>query len=304
MSKSNFLQVDFNDIGVRLDKFIFKKFSNISYSIIQKNIRMGLFKVNGSRKKSNYKLSYLDKIYYSDNFLLIEEKEKKIYKNKDIKIDLRKSIIFEDNNIIILNKPYGVPVQGGSKINFSVDDALSFLCTEKQTLKLTHRIDKNTTGLLIIAKNKEIAKKITELFRENKIKKTYWALVKGKPKNKTGCITEAIYKTKVNKREKMKILQNKEKNSITFFKTIESKNGLSLLEVYLNTGRTHQIRVHLLSENCPILGDNKYNIFNKEENKSKENNYKMHLHAKSISFELKNKKYTFEANFHFTFMIL
>ena len=162
-------------------------------------------------------------------------------------------------------------------------------------MKLTHRIDKNTTGILIIAKNKEIAKKITELFRENKIKKTYWALVKGKPKNKTGCIKEAIYKTKVNKIEKMKIIKNKEKNSITYFKTIESKNGLSLLEVYPKTGRTHQIRVHLLSENCPILGDKKYNIFNKEENKSKEKNYKMHLHAKSISFELKKKKYIFEA---------
>tara|TARA_B100001939_G_scaffold339909_1_gene347306 strand:- start:48 stop:986 length:939 start_codon:yes stop_codon:yes gene_type:complete len=295
MSKSNFLQVESNDIGVRLDKFIFKKFSNISYSIIQKNIRMGLFKVNGSRKKSNYKLSYLDKIYYSENLLLAVAKEKKIFINKDVKINLRKAIVFEDNDIIILNKPYGMPVQGGSKINFSVDDALSFLCTEKQTLKLTHRIDKNTTGILIIAKSKEIAKKITELFRENKIKKTYWALVKGKPKNKTGCIKEAIYKTKVNNIEKMKVLQNKEKNSITFFKTIESKNGLSLLEVYPKTGRTHQIRVHLLSENCPILGDKKYNIFNKEENKSKENNYKMHLHAKSISFELKKKKYTFEA---------
>ena len=189
-----------------------------------------------------------------------------------------------------------MPVQGGSKINFSVDDALSFLCNEKKTLKLTHRIDKNTTGILIIAKNKEIAKKITELFRENKIKKkTYWALVKGKPKNKTGFINEAIYKIKVNKIEKMKIIKNKEKNSITYFKTIESKNGLSLLEVYPKTGRTHQIRVHLLSENCPILGDKKYNIFNKEENKSKEKNYKMHLHAKSISFELKKKKYKFEA---------
>ena len=87
-----------------------------------------------------------------------------------------------------------MPVQGGSKINFSVDDALSFLSTEKKTLKLTHRIDKNTTGILIIAKSKEIAKKITELFKENKIKKTYWALVKGKPKNKTGCIKRLFIK--------------------------------------------------------------------------------------------------------------
>ena len=168
------------------------------------------------QEKSNYKLSYLDKIYYSSNLLLAEEKEKKIFISKDVKVNLRKSIVFEDNDIIILNKPYGMPVQGGSKINFSVDDALSFLCNEKKTLKLTHRIDKNTTGLLIIAKNKEIAKKITELFRENKIKKTYWALVKGKPKNKTGCIKEAIHKIKVNKIEKMKILKIRKKTQLLF----------------------------------------------------------------------------------------
>ena len=129
-------------------------------------------------------------------------------------------------------------------------------------------------------------------------------LSKGKPKNKTGCIKEAIYKTKVNKIEKMKVLQNKEKNSITFFKTIESKNNLSLLEVYPKTGRTHQIRVHLLSENCPILGDKKYNIFNKEENKSREKIIKCIYMLKVSVLNLKRKNIYLKLNYHFTFMKL
>ena len=96
----------------------------------------------------------------------------------------------------------------------------------------------------------------------------------------------------------MKIIKNKEKNSITYFKTIESKNGLSLLEVYPKTGRTHQIRVHLLSENCPILGDKKYNIFNKEENKSKENNIKCIYMLKVLVLNLKRKNIYLKLNFH------
>ena len=211
MIKLKFLTANSSDVGVRLDKFLFKNFSQIPYSIIQKKIRTGSFKVNGLKKKASYKLNCLDKIYYKDNEALAQNKVKKNNINDDLKTILKKSIIFEDNEILILNKPYGIPVQGGTKINFSIDDALPFLCSETKVLRLTHRIDKNTTGILIIAKSKETAKNLTFLFRENNIKKTYWTLVEGSPKNDFGAIEEAVDKVKINKIEKMKVIKKKKK---------------------------------------------------------------------------------------------
>ena len=92
----------------------------------------------------------------------------------------------------------------------------------------------------------------------------------------------------------MEVIENKEKNSITYYKTLDLRDGLSLLEVYPKTGRTHQIRIHLLSQKCPILGDQKYKLLNNNSNKFKEINKKMYLHAKSISFKLNNKRYLLE----------
>ncbi len=305
MIKLKFITANSNDAGVRLDKFLFKNFAQIPYSIIQKKIRTGAFKVNGFKKKASYKLNCLDKIYYKEDLELAQNKVKKNNINDDFKTILKKSIIFEDNEIIILNKPYGIPVQGGTKINFSIDDALPFLCSKTKVLRLTHRIDKNTTGILIIAKSKETAKNITFLFRENNIKKTYWTLVEGSPKHEFGAIKEAIDKIKINKIEKMRVIKNKEKNSITYFKTLDHKAGLSLLEVYPKTGKTHQIRVHLLSEGCPILGDKKYTLLEKKNNKFLDINTKMHLHAKSISFKLNKKDYFVEAEIppHFLYTL-
>ena len=124
MYNSKYLKVNSDDVGLRLDKFIFKNFSNIPYSIIQKKIRTGLFKVNGLRKRASYKLNYLDKVFYIGELVLEENKEKNLSINEDKKLVIKKSIIFEDNELIILNKPYGIPVQGGTKIKFSINDAL------------------------------------------------------------------------------------------------------------------------------------------------------------------------------------
>ena len=148
--------------------------------------------------------------------------------------------------MLIINKPYGVPVQGGTKVSFCIDDGLRYLGS------------KNTTGILIIAKSKATATSITKLFKENKIKKIYWTIVKGKPKKQKDSIKKSILKKKKHGFEKMEIVKDLEENAITTYKSIDSKRGMSLLEVYPKTGRTHQIRVHLLSEKLPILGDKKY----------------------------------------------
>ena len=163
------------DIGIRLDKAILKKFSSLSFIKIQKLIRIGFFKVNNRKVKSNYKINVADKIQYS-NKAINENKFKKnissiLIKYKKEIADIKKNIIFEDNFLLVINKPHGVPVQGGNNVNFNIDLTLPILCKNNGSIKLVHRIDKNTSGILLLAKSKEAAQNITMLFKENKIKK-------------------------------------------------------------------------------------------------------------------------------------
>ena len=279
--------------NLRLDKFIKKYFSNTPYSLIQKRIRLGLFKVNNLKKTPSFKVSYLDKLYYKNSDIFISERSKNKNVPKSFLELLKKSIVFEDEFILVLNKPYGIPVQGGSKINLSIDDALPYISEETNTLKLTHRIDKNTTGILITAKSKEIAKNITRLFKVNKIKKVYYALVLGVPKKKNNLIKLPISKVNVNSFEKMKVTEDFSKQAITYYQTLETKTNLSLIKIFPRTGRKHQIRIHMLSENCPILGDKKYVLEKSIDDRFLDDNDYMHLHAKKIFFTLNKKFYSF-----------
>ncbi len=279
--------------NLRLDKFIKKYFSNTPYSLIQKRIRLGLFKVNNLKKTPSFKVSYLDKLYYKNSDIFISERSKNKNVPKSFLELLKKSIVFEDEFILVLNKPYGIPVQGGSKINLSIDDALPYISEETNTLKLTHRIDKNTTGILITAKSKEIAKNITRLFKVNKIKKVYYALVLGVPKKKNNLINLPISKVNVNSFEKMKVTEDFSKQAITYYQTLETKTNLSLIKIFPRTGRKHQIRIHMLSENCPILGDKKYVLEKSIDDRFLDDNDYMHLHAKKIFFTLNKKSYSF-----------
>ena len=294
MANFKFIEVNVSEQGFRLDRFLLRYFSSIPYSLLQKKIRLGYFKVNGKKKRPSYKIIFQDKITYIDNI----EINKKVKKNKVIeknKIEiLKSSIIFEDKHILILNKPYGIAVQGGTKISFSIDDALPFLSSSTDNLRLTHRIDKNTTGLLLIAKSREIAKNVAKLFKEGNIKKIYWALVLGAPKKITDNINISIAKVSKGGVEKMEIAKDNKNVALTHYKTLETKSGLSLLEVLPKTGKTHQIRIHMLLKKIPILGDKKYKLLDKNE-KFANTLYKMHLHSKSIRFNLLNKKYIFDA---------
>ena len=292
------LSIKKEDIGIRLDKILLKKFNSLSFIKIQKLIRIGFFKVNNRKVKSNYKVNEADKIVYSNNSIT-ENKFKKdissiLIKYKKQIADIKKNVIFEDNFLLVINKPYGIPVQGGNNVSFNIDLILPILCENNSSIRLVHRIDKNTSGILLLAKTKEVAQNITMLFKENKIKKKYLAIVEGKLTKIIGKITLPVIKKKIAGMEKMVIDPYSKEKAETSYKVIDYKKGLSLLEVYPKTGRKHQIRVHLQSINHPILGDYKYNSTN---NDNKEvSNEKMHLHAKEIQFVLNNKKYFFKAS--------
>ena len=292
------LNIKKEDIGIRLDKILLKKFNSLSFIKIQKLIRIGFFKVNNRKVKSNYKVHVADKIEYSNNSINENRSRKDIssilIKYKKQIVDIKKNIIFEDNFLLVINKPYGIPVQGGNNVNFNIDLILPILCKNNSSIRLVHRIDKNTSGILLLAKTKEVAQNITMLFKENKIKKKYLAIVEGKLTKRIGKITLPVKKKKIAGMEKMVIDPYSKVKAETSYKVIDYKKGLSLLEVYPKTGRKHQIRVHLQSINHPILGDYKYN--NTNDDNQEVANEKMHLHAKEIQFELNNNKYFFKAS--------
>ena len=281
----------------RLDKFLLRSFKNISFAKLQKLIRKGYIKVNSKKKKSSYKIQTNDKVLLSVD-LNIKKAEvdefKEMYK-KEIEL-LKKKIIFEDKNILVLNKPHGIPVQGGTKIKFNIDLILKHITNDNsETPKLVHRIDKNTSGLLIVAKSKDIANKLSILFKTNKICKTYLSICKGIPDRMQGKIKLALEKNKINGREIMVVDNNKKsKPSETIYKVIKSNNNLSFLMLKPKTGRTHQIRVHLKEIGIPILGDQKYSISKPNKN-NRDRTHTMHLHSRSISFYLEEKKYNFKA---------
>ena len=291
------LNIKQEDIGIRLDKILLKKFNSLSFIKIQKLIRVGFFKVNNRKVKANYKVSASDRIQYSNKSVNENVSKKDIskiaIKYKSLVDEIKSNIIFEDNFLLVINKPYGIPVQGGSNVNFNIDLILPLLCKDDIHLRLVHRIDKNTSGVLLLAKSKEVAQNITMLFKENKIKKKYLTIVEGKLTKRIGKINLPLRKKKISGIEKIIVDPDSKEKAETSYKVIDCKKGLSLLEVYPKTGKKHQIRVHLQNINHPILGDNKYNKVKK--NNQETSSEKMHLHAKEIQFILNNNKYFFNA---------
>lgn len=180
---------------------------------------------------------------------------------------LKKNIIFEDENVLVINKPYGLSVQGGTGVKHSLEDYFSVLSDEK--LRIVHRIDKDTSGILLLAKNVETAVKLTEMFKKREVHKRYLAVLNGIPLKKSGTIKTYIFLSKetniaYNARTTEERMNGKQ--AISKYKVIRvnEKLKLSLVEFFPLTGRKHQIRLHSQYIKCPIVGDEKYGFEKKK----------------------------------------
>ena len=274
-------------VNARLDRWFKKNVCNAPQSLIEKNLRKGKIKINNRKYKSSYKLKKSDLIYI-DNLNLTPNKNKKhLEKYKATKIELSTSskIFIENNeNFAIINKPAGIAVQPGTK---SRKNILDILRNTKEFEGLTpytvHRIDKETTGVLIIAKNRKYAQLFTSLFRIRKIHKTYLGIVLGEIKKNKGTFTDVLFHYEGKTKVKTK--------AITHFNVLDSNSNYSLLKLTPYTGRKHQLRKQLTIRGHPIIGDDKYKI--KERYINKKSN--LMLHAYKISFLIDDKKYDFSA---------
>ena len=268
---------------MRIDRWVKKKIFNVPQSLIEKSLRQGKIKVNNLIVKSAYKLKYKDKIYlYNFNpettFL---NKKKYVPTKRDIYSS--ESFIIENNeNFVVINKPPGLPVQGGTKSNKNLVDNLSNSEVFKNSKPyIVHRIDKDTSGILIIAKTRKFAQLLTSLFRIRKIYKTYLAICYGSLEKNSGELINDLTRYE----GKKKIIENAK----TIYNVIDKNNFCSLISLNPITGRKHQIRKQLSMIGNPVLGDNKYNF----ETKGK----KLMLHAYSIKFMINDIKYNYKVKY-------
>ena len=287
-------QVKDDFVNTRLDKWIKKSICDLPQSLIEKNIRKGKIKINDTKKKSSYKLQKNDKIIlYNFNYTPNKNK-KKTYKYIPNKKDLtfsNKLFIENNENFAVINKPSGISVQSGTKSRKNILDILKFTKEFSGFFPYSvHRIDKETSGLLIVAKNRKYAQLFTSLFRIRKIHKTYLGIVMGEMSNKKGTFRDILFSYEGEKKLKEK--------AITHFSVVDSNINYSLIRLNPETGRKHQLRKQLFIRNHPILGDSKYRI----SKKIVERKNNLMLHAHKINFSINNIKYNFVAELPINFI--
>ena len=288
MPKSYIVGDDYQD--TRLDRWFKQKIINLPHSLIEKIIRQNKIKLNKKKTKSSYRLQTGDIIEIYDISRFKEnDKDKKVkYIPKKKELNKYEDYVIENNdNFIVINKPAGIPVQSGTKSFKNITDVLkNSKYFQDSKPYIVHRIDKETSGILIVAKNRKFAQLFTTLFRIRKIHKTYLALVYGK-----------INKSVKIMRDELIYFENKKKiiqKAISNIKIIKSNDELSYLELNPITGRKHQLRKQLLNLGNPILGDDKYFLMNFRKIKTRN----LMLHAYKIKFMINNVQYNFKAKYN------
>ena len=288
MFKPKIYEVRNEDEGIRLDRWFKRYFPEIGHVQLERLLRKGQIRLDGKRVKSNTRIEESQKIRIppikTNERVGTKNRSKFIVTREDSKI-LHNSIIYKDEYIIAINKPAGLAVQGGSGTSKHIDAMLNNLQFEmKERPKLVHRLDKDTSGVLLLARSTKAASFLTKAFKTRDVHKIYWAAVVGLPKIKYGKIDMALEKKGGRFGEKMVVDKNG-KRAITFYRTIDNTgNKSSWLAMMPETGRTHQLRVHCAELGTPILGDGKYGGAGAFLEGASGIDRKLHLHAKAIKF--------------------
>ena len=274
----------------RIDKWFKKNFPDLGFGRLSKLMRTGQVRADGKRIKPGFRVAEgmeirvppigenpnAGKVWSANNGKTKFSKEDSRY--------IRDMVIYQDNSVIDLNKLPGLAVQGGSKVTRHVDGLLDCLQGDNpERPKLVHRLDKDTSGVLVIARNSRAAKSLTESFRNRKTNKIYWALVMGRPERNEGTVNAPLDKEPGTRGERM-MVADKGKKAVTDFYVMDSAlKSTSWVAFKPVTGRTHQIRVHATVLDTPIVGDGKYG--GKDAFLDGAVSKKLHLHARSIEID-------------------
>ncbi len=287
MFKKFIVSKDYHDS--RFDKWFKHNVLDIPQSLIEKLIRKRKIKINKKRTKTSYRVKFNDivELYGIENLKSRNKSKKEKYKPSEKEKNKYNNFILENNdNFIVINKPKGIPAQAGTGSFKNIIDILKDTKYFAETKPyIVHRLDKETSGVMIIAKNREYAKLLTSLFRIRKIHKTYLAISHGSIKKEIKLLQDNLVTYEKNK----KVVQK----AITHLRIIKVNNKYTFLELKPITGRKHQLRKQLYNIGNPVVGDDKYGI-SKIHNKFKN----LMLHAYKIKFMINKVKYNFEADYN------
>ncbi|MFS1563485.1 MAG: 23S rRNA pseudouridine(955/2504/2580) synthase RluC [Candidatus Arsenophonus phytopathogenicus] len=291
-----FVTIDNDEAGQRIDNFLLTRLKGVPKSMIYRIIRKGEVRINSSRIKPEYKIQAGDLIRIPP--VRLAEKQQNVISAKLDKVAaLTDYILYEDEHLLVLNKPSGIAVHGGSGVNFGVIEALRALRPEARFLELVHRLDRETSGVLLIAKKLSALRLLHQQLRLKQMQKQYVALVKGQWPSHIKVIQAPLLKNILQSGERIVKVSVDGKHSETHFKIEECFSNATLVNASPMTGRTHQIRVHAQYAKHPIAFDNRYGDRNFDQQLTITGLKRLFLHASALMFihPASGEKLTFNA---------
>ncbi|WP_333003304.1 23S rRNA pseudouridine(955/2504/2580) synthase RluC [Vibrio coralliilyticus] len=281
-TKVQFVDIDEDMAGQRIDNFLRNQLKSIPKSMVYRILRKGEVRVNKKRIKAEYKLKAGDLVRIPP--VTIEEKQDEVAPSTKLNkvAELEHMIIHEDEHMLILNKPSGTAVHGGSGLKFGAIEALRALRPQARFLELVHRIDRDTSGILLVAKKRSALRHLQAQFREKTVQKYYFALVMGQWKSSCKVVNAPLLKNEVNSIVRV---NPQGKPSETRFKIVEKFAEATLIQASPITGRTHQIRVHTQYTGHPIAWDDRYGDRRFDAYTGKAGLDRLFLHAANIKFK-------------------
>ena len=270
--------------GQRLDNFLMAELKGLPRSLIYRLLRTGQVRVNKGRIKAGYRVQADDQVRIPP-LNLAEPKAAPTPPQWHLQ-DLEARIIYEDSRLMVINKPSGMAVHGGSGLSYGLIEALRALRTKESSLELVHRLDRDTSGCLLVAKRRSMLRWLHGLIRDNAVEKRYLALLAGELPRKSLEVNAPLRKNTMKSGERVVRVDPEGKPSLTRFRRLRRFEGATLVEAQLHTGRTHQIRVHAAHLGMPLLGDGKYGDRKANAALRKLGLKRLFLHAFALTFQL------------------
>ena len=293
MNDVYYVEINAEEDGQRLDNYLLRVLKGVPKSHVYRIIRGGEVRVNKKRAKVSQRLCCGDSVRIPPIRI---STTKDVHVGEKLTLRLQECLIFEDDTLLVINKPAGIAVHGGSGLSLGVIEALRKIRTDLPYLELVHRLDRDTSGCLLLAKKRSMLRSIQALFEARAVTKTYWALLAHPWDGKKSVFVDApLEKNTLHSGERHVVVRDDGKPSQTGFKLLENYKQACWVEAVPKTGRTHQIRVHSAHLGHPIVGDIKYGKDEKIAGLDAMNK-RLYLHARAIQFNLDGKNYVFQAD--------